>query len=235
MKYVRKIGAPHTYTNWCREAHGTQDEDYRCLRNPVKSELHQALLSEQGWLCAYTMRRIDDKNSHIEHIKPETLCRSERVGSDLDYDNLVACFPRKGMGKRCRYGAPRKDNWWEDDGTDFVSPLQSNCERRFRFDLDGKINAVGKQRAALKTIEVLKLDHQTLTEDRKRVIHEFVYGENGNDPLSEAKTNRAIASICQRNIDGRRYEFCVAIRDSLAKHLRYLKKITKKKKYRSDK
>lgn len=85
MKYIRKTGAPHEYLSWRNRVRGTLDEDYRCLRNPEKAGLHCALLREQGWLCAYTMRRIDENTSHIEHIKPEGLCRSDQAGSDLDY------------------------------------------------------------------------------------------------------------------------------------------------------
>jgi uncharacterized protein (TIGR02646 family) len=132
------------------------------------------------------MRRIEESSSHIEHIKPESVCRSERIGLDLDYKNLVACFPRDGMGRNQRYGAQYKADWWDDDGAEFVSPLSSNCESRFRFDLDGKIAQFSNDQAAATTIRVLGLDHRSLTEDRKRVIEEFIYGQTG--PLSRARS-----------------------------------------------
>src|ERR1700693_513819 len=78
MKYIRKGRPPHDYATWCRAVRGTTDEDYRNLRGPEKARLRDALLREQGWLCAYTMKRIDQSIAHIEHIKPETLCRTER-------------------------------------------------------------------------------------------------------------------------------------------------------------
>ncbi|MFH1112869.1 MAG: retron system putative HNH endonuclease [Pseudomonadota bacterium] len=222
---------PPDYANWCNQVQGTVNEDYRCLQNPEKESLHKALLTEQGGLCAYTMRRVVKDTSHIEHIKPETLCRSERVGSDLDYDNLVACFPLEGAKQKYRYGAQQKGDWWENEGTDFVSPLNQRCESRFRFDLEGKISAVRKHTSALKTIQILRLDHDSLTEDRKRVIEEFVYGNSRDNPISGAKTARLIETICARDADGNFREFCVAVRHALNEHWKNLKKLAARRRF----
>ena len=35
---------------------------------------------------------------------------------------------RKGVPRHCRYGAQEKDDWWEDEGASFVSPLHPACE-----------------------------------------------------------------------------------------------------------
>ncbi len=231
MKYVRKTGPPREYINWCNQVRGTEDEDYRRLDSEVKEKLLEALLIDQGYLCAYTMRKICEKSSHVEHIKPESLCRAERVGSDLDHSNLVACYPRAGMAKNCRYGAQQKADWWENDGVDFVSPLNQNCEERFRFDLEGNIEGVRKHRSAVKTIQVLRLDQQTLTEERRRVVQELIYGKSGSSPLSPAKTARSIQRICETDADGHFREYCIAIRDALHEHSRILKKLATKRKF----
>ncbi len=230
VKYIRKRRPPLCYTNWCRQVRGTADEDYRRLRNPEKAELQLALLKEQGWLCAYTMRRVEQTSSHIEHFKPESICRADEVGSDLRYTNLLACFPRGDMESKYRYGARQKDDWWEEDGKQLISPLQNNCETRFRFNIDGEIDAVARFQNALTTIRVLRLDHGSLTDDRKRAIQEFIFGASGAEPLSIGQTNQAIAVICDANGDGYFHEFCVAIRDSLSMHLGNLRKIARRKK-----
>jgi uncharacterized protein (TIGR02646 family) len=232
MKYIRKAGPPHNYSVWCRRIRGTSNENYGCLQNPEKNSLHRALVREQGWLCAYTMRRIDEGSSHIEHIKPETVCRSERIALDLDYKNLVACFPRDGMASNLRYGAQLKGNWWQNDGVEFVSPLHRNCEARFRFDMDGNINAVHNNSAAVNTIRVLGLNHRSLTEDRGRVIREFIYGQTGEETLSPIQARSAITTICNSNSSGRFQEFCVAIRDGLREHLQRLAKLAAKRRFR---
>jgi len=232
MKHVKKAGVPHFYKAWRKTMEGTANEDYpNGLLNPTKGKLHEALLTEQGYLCAYTMKRIGTDTSHIEHIKPETLCRADLVGSDLDYENMLACFPAYGMERRYRYGAQERDDWWENGGADFVKPLDPNCEKRFCFDLDGNIKAVSNHAAAAKTIEKLGLAHSTLTEDRMRVIHEFVFGENGDDPLPVAKAKLACGTICSANKQGEFNEFCVAIRDGLVEHLKNLAKLSQKKKF----
>ena len=228
MKYIRKKGCPHGYASWCRDVRGTNMEDYRQLGEAVKKPLLEALIKEQGSICAYTMKRIDKETAHIEHIKPESLCRVEAKGSDLAYDNLVACFPRAGMKAKYRYGAQQKDNWWADDGRLFVSPLHNFCEKRFCFKLNGGI--VPANAAAKKTITVLKLDHATLCEERSLVLNEFIYGPSGQDALSAASAKRAIDQVCRPGPGGNFREFCVAIRDGLIEYSKFLEKLAKKKK-----
>jgi hypothetical protein len=133
------------------------------------------------------------------------------------------------MQRAYRYGAQKKDKWWENDGAEFVSPLHPVCERRFRFDLAGKIAAVANHPAALATIQVLALDHASLTEDRKRVIAEFIYGPQGDDPLSPANAQRSLQTICARNRQGLFYEFCIAIRHALEAHVKALHRIAQRR------
>lgn len=58
-------------------------------------ELRQSLLEEQGYLCAYCMRRIPGKDSNsnedsrIDHI----LSRSNNPDLSLSYSNMVICCP----------------------------------------------------------------------------------------------------------------------------------------------
>jgi uncharacterized protein (TIGR02646 family) len=58
-------------------------------------ELRQALLVEQGFICAYCMRRIPVKDSgniettRIDHIKS----RTDNPNLELDYGNMVICCP----------------------------------------------------------------------------------------------------------------------------------------------
>lgn len=165
------------------------------------------------------MQRIDDTSSHIEHVKPETVCREEGRGSDLNYGNLVACFPRDGMRRDYRYGAQCKADWWEDNGREFVSPLNDNCESRFHFNLEGEINPVDNNPAAVNTIRVLGLDHKSLTEERKNAIEEFIFG--ASDGLSRAEAETAVRRICDVTA-GHFHVFCVAIRDALGEYIRLL-------------
>lgn len=228
MKYIRKAAVPQGYTRWCRSVVGTDKSRWSELPREVKRPLLEGLISEQGHLCAYTMRRIEGSSSHIEHIKPQSRCRAELPGSDLDYHNIVACFPAEGMPSKFRYGAQKKGNWWEHDGVEFLSPLQPQCEQRLRFDLTGKVVAVDRHAAANTTIKVLDLNHKSLIDDRKRVIAEFIYGHNGCNPLSQSNAQRLSKTICDLQ-HGQFYEYCVAIKDALSEHLKTIQKIAKRR------
>jgi hypothetical protein len=84
---------------------------------------------------------------------------------------------------------------------------------------------------AEKTVNILRLDHPSLTEDRGRVITEFLFGDDGSSPLSEAEATRAIKAVCAKDSHGRFYQFCVAIRDALLEYLQLLRKQAKKRKF----
>lgn len=235
MKFIKKQGAPAQYLSWCKKVAGTADEHYNSLRDPEKSLLRDSLLKEQGFLCAYTMRRITKSSSHIEHIKPESKCRKdEKKGSDLDYQNMVACFPRDGMKNPYRYGAPAKDNWWENDGKEFISPLHETCEKRFRFDIKGNIMPSDNHPSAQKTIDVLKLNHPSLIEDRKNAIIEFIYGHQKKSPLSPKQIKKAKAEIYALSNRGELKSFCVAIYHALNDYEQQLKRISKKIKFQKN-
>lgn len=231
MKHIEKHGALREYNTWRDSVRGKTNEDFRCLLNPLKERFHMALIKEQGGLCPYTMKRIDYKSSHLEHIKPETLCRIDSVGSDLDYYNLIACFPREGMPAKCRYGAQAKDNWWVNNGLQFVSPIHPRCESLFVFNKFGEISAYQNNTDAKITIDVLKLDNKTLTEDRRRAISIYINGRNGDAPLPIKIAETAIKDIIKHNGNGELFEFCIALKHALVEYIAYLEKISLKKKY----
>lgn len=228
MKFIRKAGAPHEYTRWCRSVEGTYKESYGEIPGKIKAVVLSTLAEDQGCICAYTMRRITTKTSHIEHVKPESLCRLSKKGSDLDFSNMVACFPRDGMPRKYRYGAQKKADWWNP--ALFISPFEPSCEKKFRFNLNGEISAIGLNEAARNTIRVLALDNKALTEDRRRAIEEFIYGNDGRDPLSKSKASSLLTAVCSKS-NGRYTEFCVALRDALDEYLKYLNKLARKKKF----
>lgn len=231
MKYIQKTGCPHSYSGWCAQVAETNKSDWREVPSAQKELILTAMIADQGGLCAYTMRRIENKSSHVEHIKPRRRCRKDRRGSDLDYTNLVACFPRCDVKGQPRYGARLKDDWWDNDGAEFVSPLQPACEQVFRFKLNGEIEAVNNRTEAITTIAVLGLDHRSLTEDRKRVIEEFIYGPRGDAPISYAAAQRARNSICNRKGNSLFNVFCVAIRAALEEHMAALTKLRQRRRY----
>jgi uncharacterized protein (TIGR02646 family) len=86
---MRKIDKGKEPEEWI-EYRKTADAKYQAT-----TELRDSLLKEQGYICAYCMRRIPvrDQNSNepsrIEHI----LSRTKHPDLELSYKNMVVCCP----------------------------------------------------------------------------------------------------------------------------------------------
>lgn len=58
---------------------------YEELSTDTKNAVRQSLLEEQGYLCAYCMKRISIENTNIEHYDPQS-CYN---GTDMLYSNML--------------------------------------------------------------------------------------------------------------------------------------------------
>lgn len=203
------------------------------LGSEQRIAIKNALLREQGFICAYTLKRIFLESSHIEHLKPEELCRQHmeegiETVSDLDYANMVACFPKKGpkgVSHKKYFGAIKKDKTWNNDGKDYVLPLHVNCEDHFKYDKLGGVQGLTDK--GRNTVKLLALDHQILAHERKTAIQNFL---GNNNPLKKAKTLQAISEIDQI-ANGIYAEFCIPLKHALIDHLAFLEKIERKLKH----
>lgn len=183
-----------------------------------------SLLEDQGNLCAYTMQRIGSANCHIEHFKPQCICRSEdrelvEKGSqplheDIAWHNLFACYPQAPKRGECEpgYGAIQRKSTRLD-----VSPLDLQCERAFSFSYDGTIKAAVK--TAVDTIKTLNLKHESLREQRETRIKEIGLHPRSEDPLSIEEAQELLAGRWKERIPEGFMEFCVAIRDAAQEYI----------------
>lgn len=224
MKTIIKGAQPRELIQWRSDNAGLpQNLKYGKAKFPL-DEVRKSLLKEQFHLCAYTMRRLPtavecknkDKDAdtgsscHIEHILPQ----SRKIeGEDIDYQNMVACYPSSKSNIHCEFGAIAKDYFdpAKEDPKDperkFVSPLQVNAEAHFRFDMAGGIH--GNSKDGEKTIEVLKLDHINLVHDRQAVITGFL---RPNGKKVTAQQARSIARLVMQPYANNCLEaYCVAI------------------------
>lgn len=125
-----------------------------------KNELRKALLSEQGYICAYCMQRINNSPTFtkIEHWSPR------KKENEKDYMNLLAVC----KGNEGNVGLEHCDTLKKNQIIT-VSPLKKECEQMVKFDPGGQIYsddlAIDKE---LK--EILGLDKQHIVEERKRLI-----------------------------------------------------------------
>jgi uncharacterized protein (TIGR02646 family) len=106
---------------------------YKKLRSKKKQVLRQILSVEQGYICCYCGQRLVLENSHIEHIRPQSVFAE----LSLDYKNLlVSCQAELQPGDPMHCGKA-KDNWFDEEL--LVSPLQENCADFFEYTLAGEI------------------------------------------------------------------------------------------------
>ena len=217
MRRIVKTHPPTELNTW-REENKEHNHRYGdMLGTEAHQKLKEKLLKEQGWLCAYTGIKIENETSHVEHLKPQTTCDE---WEDVEYRNVVACFPADGGDKTHGYGAPIKGGWWEEEK--FISPLADDCERRFKFSWSGHVSPnPDDHQAAKMTIDVLRLDEDALRLLRKsRIDGFFGFGARTRvKPLSIAEAKVALENIDRFDGNGRLREFCFVLKQLLPKYI----------------
>jgi len=85
MLYIKKGHEPDSLTKYRKEKFAYYDGFKE------KDDIRKYLLEEQGYLCAYCMRRIDMEHMKIEHWYPEDLLSDIEC---LDYKNMLGVNSR---------------------------------------------------------------------------------------------------------------------------------------------
>lgn len=212
MRHIKKSAPPHELKAWF----DGQPESNRDFRNDfhVREPVISSLLKEQGYLCAYTGIQIDLSTSHIEHLYPYQLCRKEPGNRDVDYENLVAAYP-KDEQREIGFGAKKRNNWY--DKTLFITPLDPRCEQLFKYRLSGKVERNRTHKAAAEImIEKFQLNHSTLKEKRAKAIKQALYKSFPNKTKSKAHLQRIVDSYDQPNAEGKLKQFCFVITQAAA-------------------
>jgi uncharacterized protein (TIGR02646 family) len=204
MKRIVKSQEPVALRHW-RETNSGIAENLHYNRGgwPGRA-VKAALMREQGFLCAYTMRRIPtEQDCHVEHVMSQDQCREQWPEGDVDYSNIVACYPGKGS---CPYGAIYKKSH-SINQVNFVSPLCAEVEGRFKYSAEGGIKADALDEPARSTIQILNLDHPELVELRRAAISEAVLDAD----LDQADLQALADKFMEPNLNGEYAEFCLAI------------------------
>lgn len=162
MKFVVKRDEPLTFSAWKAKANQEWQPTYTGLQNPEKRVVHEALLSEQGYVCCYCGRRIDDGESHIEHFRPQ----AKWPDLAIEYGNLFASCIRTTTSVMPLHCGHRKGDCLDEMRC--VSPTDAGCEQRFSYTLFGEIFArddVGNYMS-----DLLGLDIEFLRNRREDVL-----------------------------------------------------------------
>jgi uncharacterized protein (TIGR02646 family) len=229
MRHIQKKNEPQSLTEW-RAAHRNDlNFGYLLIEASLRREIRQALVAEQGGLCAYTGRRIDEASCHIEHPKPQTHCMN---GEDASFSNMLACVPAPNA-PGLPYGAHKKGAWPDAiEEALFVSPLRPGCEERFSFTLNGEIRASDPTDvAATKTIDRLDLNHALMQQFRKAAI-DATLGMRGRGhaslDLHSARARLNSLRAAEQNHTPLE-PFCFVLKQALQRHITRVEAIRKSK------
>ena len=179
--------------------------------NLLKDDTRTSLLTEQGHICCYCMRRIPESGktpgSKIEHF----LCQDNHSDEELTYGNmLLACLGYEGSPKRLQTCDTKKGNLML---THSPSNLARNIENLIKYKPNGEIYS-SDETLNTELEKVLNLNVKQLKENR-RVIYETVQNRIINK-VKQHKTNtlqkRFLESEKRKwlNLDNGKYiEFCM--------------------------
>jgi uncharacterized protein (TIGR02646 family) len=201
----------------------------------VKAAILSQRLKDQGYLCAYTLRRISENTAHLEHIIPRTVSyAANRPEETVTYRNIVACFPKNGGDTSHGYGAPvRKDLPLA------VSPCEEDCERAFHYQRNGKVEpGLTPEHSQYEPVrkeieETLCLNADFLVRARKDAIKRA--GVSTVDDLNAIESPDAAERLARQILSFKRGNeltpFCVAISHAALAHAEALRKLRNRRAY----
>jgi uncharacterized protein (TIGR02646 family) len=136
------------------------------------NDLRANLLSEQGHICCYCMKRIPQKiekdgtvsyEMKVEHYK----CQDNHSALQLNYSNLLgACTGNEGNPKKLQTCDTKKGNTVITINPILANP---NCEMQVKYLSNGEIHS-DDPIIENELIEVLNLNMQTLVDGRREVF-----------------------------------------------------------------
>ena len=168
MKQINKGTEPLEFSTWKAKDKMKHRPKWERVPTHVKKIIHFSLLREQGFICCYCEIAVTSEDSHIEHFRPKRFSDQR-----LNYGNLHCSCQRDILAGEPRHCGNKKCNWFNDDL--LISPLDTDCENRFKFTGDGRISpALVGDDAAKKTVDVLGLDLPKLRALRAAAIDALI-------------------------------------------------------------
>jgi uncharacterized protein (TIGR02646 family) len=172
MKQINKIPEPHSLI----QHRANQPAYYSGLTLQAKEDLRQNLLSEQGHICCYCLKRIPEKvekdgrvsyDMKVEHYQ----CQDHFPLLQLTYSNLLgSCTGNEGKPKKLQTCDTRKGN---DTITINLLTNAPICETLLKYNAEGEISSVDDNEALNRQLnDILSLNMQTLKDGRREVYLE---------------------------------------------------------------
>ena len=193
-----------------RQINGANYDGY----SPKKS-LKEALLTEQGYICCYCMRRISEDNMEIEHWQPQ----SKYPELQINYKNLLAsCSGNRGSKKDNQHCNPRKG-----DAEITINPCDStkNCENYIKYSSTGKIFS-DDETINHELNEILNLNHEILVKNRKETLFSVINALNEkfrNKTWSKEAIKKKLEELSSKDAEDKYSPYCQHIIWYLSKRL----------------
>lgn len=235
MKHIIKNPEPTELSNWktsYRTQNGNKLQDlyeqdnmtggklWEILRsrkneNTVysKEELRASLINEQGYICCYCNREIDQDSAVIEHFMPKGM--PEYFHLVYDYENLLAScdgFQSDPKPREVCCDAKRFQN-----ETLPLNPTNPTIETHFAYTIDGQI--IGLSDIGKDMIKKLSLDMPILEKRRETYIKDAIYENPFNKRfISKEEAKRRLVEL--HILKNQKFTpFCAAIIDVLRREI----------------
>ncbi len=135
MIYIRKETEPRSLTEY-RSQPGATYENYR-----DKDDVREQLLKEQGYICAYCMRRISLREMKIEHWKAQNAKDGTGAEHALEYRNMLGVC----LGNQSNLRSAQTCDTYRGNDDLFVDPRIEGHTRQIEYRGDGTIYSRNKK------------------------------------------------------------------------------------------
>lgn len=214
MLYINKGKEPSSLTEYKRLSNATY-QDFQ-----GKDDIRESLLKEQGFLCAYCMRRISIDKMRIEHWHPEhDLTEKER----LDYGNMLGCCQNHIEGT----SGKKDDICDEHKKGDFitVNPLNKSTIEKIKYQTSSGEICSENEEINYDLDKTLNLNNprHMLKENRKAVLQSVIRELNkvGKENAWKKGQIQKVLSVYENmDSDGQKKEYAGIVIWYLKKRLR---------------
>ena len=170
----------------------------------VKTDVRQQLLQEQGYLCCYCMKRIqdDELRTKIDHWH----CQDRYPDEQLSYLNLLAaCDGNSGFPNNDQHCDTKKAN---------IDIRYNPSDPSHKERLQIQYNSLGEIKSIDPTFNyqidtVLNLNFSRLTDNRKAILDAIIdVLHNKQGKRTRAEISSIIRKWQARNEEGKLMEYC---------------------------
>lgn len=197
MIHITKGSEPHSLTEY-KKQEGAYYDGY-----PKKQDVREALLKEQGHLCAYCMRRIVIGDMKIEHWNPQSGIDDSLA---LDYRNMLGVCSGKIGGSSETICDTHRGNTIIT-----VNPLQKRTVEKIKYEVhtgriysdDDDINKDLNQ--------TLNLNMKRLQENRKAALDgckKVLTTIQGSGNWKKHNLQKMISKYNALDEEGKKQEYC---------------------------